>query len=466
MNTRAVILNHLNQLENSLKCPICNDKCVEPLRIKICGHYFCAQCLQSQKKDHNCPKCNEFYESCHVDYNNIAIECEKQLKELRQLLESQENYHNTMTYNHNQYQVIFISACQKTNAKGETSLHLACKRKNLEQVRELVECPDDINARDYAGWAPLHEAIYTENLEIIEYLLKQHCLVNIPALYFETPLHQAVSLNNIEIVKLLLKYGADVTLKDYSGKTPIENTTDENIKELLRLSSDSAKTPKLFNVFLPFKVSVYCHSIDEHAKQKLKNCKDIQIQDKTDNKKPPDYLIIKKTHKLSFKILQAMLEGIQFLTQDRVDEFITGNRYINIPEETFVNNTELNRGIRKACMSALLKLPQLFEGLNFYIEDHTSPVEVYNLKVDKEYLKKLVKCGKGKVLCRPPATRTCEANTTHPFFAPKEASTFNCCNYIIYNENHPPNLLYKMPELQHRSSKWLIDCVIGYEISD
>lgn len=70
------------------------------------------------------------------------------------------------------------------------------------------------------------------------------------------------------------------------------------------------------------------------------------------------------------------------------------------------------------------------------------------------------------MLHRPPATRTCETEFAHPFFAPIGAGTYRCCNFILFAENNPPSLLYKMNELQHKSSKWLIDCVMKYGITD
>lgn len=170
-------LNLLSKLENTLKCPICSKKCVEPVRIKTCGHYFCRNCLKSSKKDHNCPKCNEFYENKHLDYENLAKTCEKQFLELRKILESVNTRNsnvpnksledssaqvtpisireNTILYNNSEYHVNFANTVGKTNAKGETPLHLACKRNKFKEVKELVEANVDINAKDYAGWAPL-----------------------------------------------------------------------------------------------------------------------------------------------------------------------------------------------------------------------------------------------------------------------------------------------------------------------
>jgi len=188
-----------------------------------------------------------------------------------------------------------------------------------------------------------------------------------------------------------------------------------------------------------------------------------------DIKKNLTHFVLKNTHKLSFKIMQAMLEGLQFLTEESVNDYIKGEYFVNIPAHIFIrSDAKLNIGIRKAMISALLKLPKLFDGVNFYIEDHVKPVDVYHLKVDKEYLTKLIKAGGGRVLHRAPATRTCEEECVHPFFSKEGSGTYRCCNFIIYAEISPPpqGFLYNMNELLHKSSKWLIDCVIRYEISD
>ncbi|XP_050301732.1 BRCA1-associated RING domain protein 1-like isoform X1 [Anthonomus grandis grandis] len=481
------IIDIFDSLENGRACRLCMKQCENPVRIKTCGHYFCTNCLESSKKDHNCPDCNEFYEVQHLDYDNIMLLCNEKLLELCELLEEASNVipkdtnkkdSNTITipkscqvlhtllYHGNTYHINFIEKPAKRNAKGETLLHLACKKQKFNQVRDLVESKVDINAKDYAGWAPLHEAIQTGNLEIVEYLLKKKCLINIPGPEYTTPLHQAASANNVEMVQLLLKYGADKNMVDYTGLKPEDCTKFQPLLDILK-GECLTINGKTFEVFLPQQVCLYCHTVDDDVKVKLQCCKQLEVANKMDVKRNLTHFMIKTTHIMSFKILQAMLEGLQFVTQDMADNLIKGDCFINITEHTFLStDPTLNKGIQKATMSSILKLPKLFDGINFYIEDHVKPVEIYHLKVEKEYLVKLIKAGGGKVLHRPPATRTCESEYTHPFFAPMGANTYSCCNFILYAHNNPPDLIYNMKELQHKTSKWFIDCIVKYEISD
>ncbi|XP_050301735.1 putative ankyrin repeat protein RF_0381 isoform X3 [Anthonomus grandis grandis] len=249
------IIDIFDSLENGRACRLCMKQCENPVRIKTCGHYFCTNCLESSKKDHNCPDCNEFYEVQHLDYDNIMLLCNEKLLELCELLEEASNVipkdtnkkdSNTITipkscqvlhtllYHGNTYHINFIEKPAKRNAKGETLLHLACKKQKFNQVRDLVESKVDINAKDYAGWAPLHEAIQTGNLEIVEYLLKKKCLINIPGPEYTTPLHQAASANNVEMVQLLLKYGADKNMVDYTGLKPEDCTKFQPLLDILK----------------------------------------------------------------------------------------------------------------------------------------------------------------------------------------------------------------------------------------
>lgn len=460
------LLEQFNRLIESLKCGLCNLKLVDPVRIKTCGHYFCLKCLKASQSIHNCPKCQEFYEVKHLDRNNIAKECEQELADLEMILLATNNdEENTIIYESNRFQVVFTSVQVKLNARGETPLHLACKKNKIEETRQLVALMYDVNAKDYAGWAPLHEAIQSGSVNIVEYLLKQKCLVNIPGPEYTTPLHQAASLNHTQIVKLLLSYGADKNLTDFNGLKPEDCTSNKAVRNVLK-AHNSPEGGHIFKVFLPQKVVVYCHSVDDEIKRKLEVCNHIEVVNKEEiNKTKLTHFVIKKSHKLSFKIMQAMLDGLQFINEDLVDSFLKQDYFINIPKQTFITNDLLNKGIQRAMMSALLKLPKLFDGVHFYIEDHTKFVEVYHLKVDKEYLTRLIRAGGGRVLNRAPAPRVTSA-TTCPFFASKSSMVYHCCNFIIFNENNPPGLLYGMKELKHKSSKWLIDCIVKYEITD
>ncbi|KAL1514247.1 hypothetical protein ABEB36_003534 [Hypothenemus hampei] len=489
MDLKDQLSELLRNLEKSLICHVCKKRYVDPVRIKSCGHYFCKTCLEASKSSHNCPQCNKFYEIHHLDNNSLLKFCEKDLTDLKYLLGVQvaqvscQNDAldcNIIFYEGNEYHVTFLSTMSKTNFKGETPLHLACKRQKFDEVEKLINAKVDINSKDHAGWTPLHEAVQTNNQEIIKLLLENHCLTDVPGPDYETPLHQAASLNHIDTVELLLKYGANNNMINSTGLKPEDLTEDSNIKSILKSHVVKRNYGKFFDIYLPGKMVLYCHSIDNNIKHKLKECKEIQVAynynlrfklivlqvvEKLELKTRLTHFMIKRSHQLSFKIMQAMLEGYQFLTEESANNLAVHNYFIDIPNYTFMDEDDLNKGIQKAMMSSCLKLPKLFEGINFYILDHKKSIIINKLKVTKEYLSKLITAGGGKELQRAPALRTCETELAHPFFAP-EGKTYRCCNYIIYQDSKIPDLLYKMDELQHRSSKWLIDCVIRYEISE
>ncbi|XP_028603828.2 SMC5-SMC6 complex localization factor protein 1 isoform X1 [Podarcis muralis] len=125
----------------------------------------------------------------------------------------------------------------KVNLKGETALHIACKRNNVERLIHLLSLPGiDINVKDYAGWTPLHEACNHGNTLCVREIL-QHCPeVNLfSQVDGVTPLHDALRNGHVEIAKLLLQHGGPVLLqqKDSEGNLPLDIIKCETTKQQL-----------------------------------------------------------------------------------------------------------------------------------------------------------------------------------------------------------------------------------------
>ncbi|XP_071476464.1 uncharacterized protein [Diadema antillarum] len=129
-----------------------------------------------------------------------------------------------------------IMNVNRRNMKGETPLHVACIKNDVDKVRQLLTSPNiDVNTRDNAGWTPLHEACNHGNIECVRELLNfrpdtlaSGSKTSVPELdiYLNpgcgtTVLHDAVANNHVDVVKLLVAVGGQrlVSMKNSEGET-------------------------------------------------------------------------------------------------------------------------------------------------------------------------------------------------------------------------------------------------------
>lgn len=126
------------------------------------------------------------------------------------------------------------------NERGETPLHLAAIKGDVEQVCKLLAHRADPNVADFAGgqlytvcqqeyqlffavgWTPLHEACNHGWYEVAFRLVQAGANVNAKGLDNETPLHDAAVNGHLKLVKLLVEKGADIYAKNSKGKTPVD----------------------------------------------------------------------------------------------------------------------------------------------------------------------------------------------------------------------------------------------------
>ncbi|KAF6776154.1 hypothetical protein AHF37_04507 [Paragonimus kellicotti] len=111
----------------------------------------------------------------------------------------------------------------RPNSKGESVLHRAAIRGNMDQVKSLLASGLSPNVRDHAGWMPLHEAVLHGHRDIAEALLKAGATVDAPGgPDLDTPLHDAIQNAQAACCELLLAHGANPVLPNAMGMTPLQ----------------------------------------------------------------------------------------------------------------------------------------------------------------------------------------------------------------------------------------------------
>ncbi|KAM8864992.1 SMC5-SMC6 complex localization factor protein 1 [Synchiropus picturatus] len=103
----------------------------------------------------------------------------------------------------------------KVNAAGETLLHRACKRNQVETVLQILALPGtDVNIKDHMGWSPLHEACNHGSTECVEALLRHRPIPVINSLVDGvSPLHDALLNGHMDIAKMLLETAGSCLLQ-------------------------------------------------------------------------------------------------------------------------------------------------------------------------------------------------------------------------------------------------------------
>ncbi|WP_410542503.1 ankyrin repeat domain-containing protein [Wolbachia endosymbiont of Tetranychus urticae] len=105
---------------------------------------------------------------------------------------------------------------------GNTLLHSAAQKNDVEILKVLIKGGADVNIRNIAGDTPLFETCSRHgDITVAKYLINVGADLNLQNTHGHTALHFAAINDYSEMIKLLIEEGADVNIPDLGGLTPL-----------------------------------------------------------------------------------------------------------------------------------------------------------------------------------------------------------------------------------------------------
>ena len=118
----------------------------------------------------------------------------------------------------------------------------ACRKGDLERVRQLIQEGQDVNRDNSIGMTPLMWAAYHGHDRVMQELIRAGADVNGKGNYKLTALHRASSCGHSSVIKTLAEAGANLNVQDEWGKTPLIRAArygqDQVVQELIRAGAD------------------------------------------------------------------------------------------------------------------------------------------------------------------------------------------------------------------------------------
>ncbi|XP_077473706.1 BRCA1-associated RING domain protein 1 isoform X1 [Stigmatopora argus] len=359
-------------------------------------------------------------------------------------------------------------AVLKKNHKGETLLHLAAIKGDVEKVNELLDQGADPNLKDNAGWTPLHEACNLGHLMVVEALLSRGALLNTPGYENYSPLHDAVRNGHIDIVKLLLQSGASQSVLNLHGKRPADYVVSREMLDIFQETSGKSQDP-LTSMDSPGSLSLgdSCVKQDEivlflssklpqtgqHQFVKLTQLLDAKITTSF-NTSVSHIIVPEELLPRTYSILLGLLAGCWIVKYSWVEACLqAGKRMPEIEHEA-------GEGPRRSRINQCSLLPPLFDGCFFFLlGSFKSP--------KKNELVKLLRDSGGQLLIRQPkpdsdVTQTVSAAAYHALPGSDQAL---CTHYIIFDQqgSHRPAMVRK-GKVWSAPSTWIIDCIASFQL--
>lgn len=136
------------------------------------------------------------------------------------------------------------------NEMGDTALHWAVGKNDLEKVSILLSAGADPNIVSNLGYSPLQIATVNNNPKIVKELLRVNPVVNIRGANLITPLHEAAFVGNAEIVQMLLNAGASVSSQDQRGFNAIQYADFQGHHQVVNLLVKNGADPNFQKIHI------------------------------------------------------------------------------------------------------------------------------------------------------------------------------------------------------------------------
>ncbi|XP_072541557.1 BRCA1-associated RING domain protein 1 isoform X2 [Salminus brasiliensis] len=359
-------------------------------------------------------------------------------------------------------------AYMKRNHKGETPLHLAAIKGDVEATKELLAQGADPNLKDHAGWTPLHEACNLGHLGVVEVLLLQGALLNTPGYENDSPLHDAVRNGHVAVARVLLEHGASPNVLNKVGLRPVDYAVTQEMKEILRVGPE-APQPVTTHLTSPASLSKSASVIRRDVPVTLMGSKLTQAQQNQLIKaarvlggKRVETFSSAVTHVVvpdgpvptTLTALQGILSGCWIVSFSWLADSLQQRRWLEEGE------FEKGEGPQQARVNRDNLLPRLFDGCFFYLLGSFQ-------KPPKNELLQLVKAGGGQLLSRQPkpdsdVTQTLSSAAYHA--QPGSDQAF-CTQYILYGPegSYRPDRI-RLGKVWSAPSSWLLDCIKAFSL--
>ncbi|XP_032424621.1 BRCA1-associated RING domain protein 1 [Xiphophorus hellerii] len=361
-------------------------------------------------------------------------------------------------------------AIRKRNHRGETPLHLAAIKGDVDSVKELLDQGADPNLKDNAGWTPLHEACNLGHLAAVKVLVARGALLNTPGYENDSPLHDAVRNGHAAIVKLLLQLGASQNVLNLHGKRPADYAVSQ---EMLAIFQEAAEGIQYANSHTSHSPSATISASSESARRdqtlmllasKLSSREQRQLVKlgvllrgrivDTFSDSVSHVVVPEGQMPTTYSTLLGLLAGCWVVKYSWVKACLQAGKWLPEAEH------EAGEGPQRSRINRCSLLPPLFDGCFFFLLGSFKGTT-------KDELAKLLREGGGQLLRRQPkpdsdVTQTLNAAAYH---AEPGSDQALCTQYIIYN----PQGTYK-PAVVRRGkvwsapSTWITDCIAAFSL--